>query len=86
MVDPKNKEHEEHKIIVNARSVIWKEEYIKYNEVVEVAFPNIRTDNDMFTVKYSKGPMDKPSGTLVEGQQVKVINGMVIDVEHTAKS
>ena len=51
MVDPKNKEHEEHKIIVNARSVIWKEEYIKYNEVVEVAFPNIRTDNDMFTVK-----------------------------------
>jgi len=86
MVNPENKGHEHHEIIVNARPTIWKEEYISYEEIVEIAFPSTRADNKMFTVKYSRGPRNRPDGTLVEGQRVKVINGMVVDVGHTDKS
>ena len=86
MVNPNNKGHEYHELIVNARPAIWKEEYISYTEVVGIAFPGTHTGNEIFTVKYSRGPRDRPDGTLTEGQRVKVINGMVIDVQHTDKS
>jgi hypothetical protein len=39
-----------------------------------------------FTVQYTRGPETKPTGTLIEGQSVKVRNGMEFDVTSTNRS
>lgn len=82
-------EHEHHtrsQIIVNARPKPWHKETISYSEVVDLAFPPPHKETEIFTVQYSRGPKENPTGTLVEGQSVKVKSGMVFDVTRTDKS
>lgn len=76
------------KIIVNGREKSWeKKDDISYDEVVHLAFDNPPTGDDVqITVQYTRGEGHKPSGTLVEGQSVKVKNGMVFDVTATNRS
>jgi hypothetical protein len=75
-------------IIVNGRERSWpKNAEISYEEVVGLAFENPPTGNDVqITVQYTRGEGHKPSGTLVEGQSVKVKDGMVFDVTATNRS
>lgn len=75
-------------IIVNARQKSWpKNEEITYDQVIKLAFDNPPTgDGVQFTVQYTHGEGHKPSGTLVEGQSVKVKDGMVFDVTGTNRS
>jgi Multiubiquitin len=40
----------------------------------------------MFTVTYRRGEGNKPEGTLVEGETVKVKEGMIFNVTATDKS
>ena len=40
----------------------------------------------MFTVTYTRGEGHKPQGTLVEGETVKVKDGMIFNVTATDKS
>lgn len=64
-----------------------KKEEISFEEVVELAFPNHpKGDGVQFTVQYSRGEGHKHSGTLVEGQKVKVKEGMIFDVTPTNRS
>ena len=74
-------------IIVNARTETVLKDDISYTEVVALAFPNPPTgDNVSFTVMYRRGHGDKPEGTLVQGQTVKVKEGMIFDVSPNNKS
>ena len=55
--------------------------------VAALAFDNPPTGEGVqFTVQYTRGQGDKPAGTLVEGQSVKVKDGMEFDVTATNRS
>jgi hypothetical protein len=75
-------------IIVNGRPKTWpKNEDITFEQVVALAFPNPPSgDGVQFTVQYTRGHGNKPAGTLVEGQSVKVKDGMEFDVTQTNRS
>ncbi|MES0020212.1 multiubiquitin domain-containing protein [Mesorhizobium sp. M0036] len=75
-------------IIVNGRAkTLPKKEEISFDEVVEIAFPGHPTgDGIQYTVQYTRGQGNKPAGTLVEGQSVKIKDGMEFDVTSTNRS
>lgn len=75
-------------IIVNGRAKSWpKNEDITFEQVVALAFPNPPSgDGIQFTVQYTRGHGNKPAATLVEGQSVKVKDGMEFDVTQTNRS
>ena len=79
------KEHtDEFQIFVNGQHRSWNKKTITYTEVVNLAFPS-HGGNEMFTVMYTHGPHNS-KGTLVDGQEVEVDNGMRFDVHRTDKS
>lgn len=75
-------------IIVNGRAKSWpKNGDISFEEVIALAFQDPpRGDGIQFTVQYTRGTGQKPAGTLVEGQSVKVKDGMEFDVTQTNRS
>jgi hypothetical protein len=75
-------------IVVNGRPNTWpKNQEISFDQVVALAFPNPPTgDGVQFTVQYTRGEGNRPAGTLVEGQSVKVKDGMEFDVTSTNRS
>lgn len=75
-------------IIVNGRQkTLPKKEELTFEEVVALAFENPPTgDGIQYTVQYTRGHGHKPSGTLVEGQSVKIKEGMEFDVTSTNRS
>lgn len=74
-------------IVVNGQKKEFAGKEISYREVVELAFENPwGNPNIIYTVTYTRGHDDKPQGTLVEGQSVKVKKGMVFNVTRTDKS
>ncbi len=75
------------KIIVNGREKTVAKEALTFQEVVALAFDNPPSGpNILFTITYRKGHGDKPEGTLVEGETLKVKDGMIINVTATDKS
>ena len=85
----KNEEHDNDKevtIIVNGREKVVKKETISFAEIVALAFENPPSENTIFTVTYRKGHGNKTEGTLVEGETVKVKDGMIFNVTATDKS
>ena len=75
-------------IVVNGRQkTVPKNELLTFDAVVKLAFDNPPTgDGVQFTVQYTRGEGNKPTGTLVEGQSVKVKEGMEFDVTPTNRS
>jgi hypothetical protein len=75
-------------IFVNGRAKsVLKNQEISFDQVVALAFTNPPTgDGIQFTVQYTRGSGNKPAGTLVEGQSVKVKDGMEFDVTPTNRS
>ena len=75
-------------IVVNGRPKKWrKNDDISFDEAVQLAFENPPTgDGVQFTVQYTRGNGNKPAGTLLEGQSVKVKDGMIFDVTATNRS
>ena len=74
--------------IVNRRAkVVPKNEELSFAELVALAFNNNPPTgpNIVITVTYSKGE-DGKQGTLLEGQSVKIKDGMVFYVTATDKS
>lgn len=81
---PENKK--EVTIIVNGREKQFPKEEISFAEVVALAFDTPHSPDTMYTVSYRRGHGNKPEGTLVEGQSVKVKDGMIFNVTATNKS
>ncbi|GAA3832575.1 hypothetical protein GCM10022226_62280 [Sphaerisporangium flaviroseum] len=74
-------------IIVNTRSHRWRDKEISFEEVVQLAYPGQpQTDQDTYTVRYSRGHDGHGSGSLTAAHSVKVKNGMVFDVVRTSRS
>lgn len=75
-------------IIVNGRQkTVAKNAELSFDQIVALAFEKPPTgDGIQYTVQYTRGHGDKPSGTLVEGQSVKVKEGMEFDVTSTNRS
>jgi hypothetical protein len=75
-------------IIVNGRpKSVPKKAELGFWDVVKLAFENPPTgDGIQYTVQFTRGHGNKPSGALVEGQTVKVKDGMEFDVTQTNRS
>lgn len=75
-------------IIINGRpKTIPKNDDLTFEEIVALAFENPPTgDGIQYTIQYSRGQGNKPTGAMVEGQSVKVKNGMEFDVTSTNRS
>lgn len=74
-------------IIVNARPKEFIGKEISFEQVVQLAFENPPFgENTVFTVTYKRGEGNKPEGSLVAGQSVRVKEGMIFNVTPTDKS
>lgn len=73
--------------IVNAREHTASAKTLTFEEVVALAFPDTPSGpNVVFTVSYRRGHGEKPEGSLLPGDSVKVKDGMVFVVSATDKS
>jgi hypothetical protein len=88
----KNKHEEqghnkEFTIIVNGRQKVVTAKELSFAQIVALAFDNPPTGpNIVFTITYRRGEGHKPEGTLVEGETVKIKDGMIFNVTATDKS
>ena len=72
-------------IIINGRKREVTDHKLTYQQVVQLAFPEGQNDaNTIYTVAYAN-PHGK-DGTLVDGQDVVVKNGMSFNVSKTSRS
>jgi hypothetical protein len=72
-------------IIVNGRQREVSGQSISYSQVVQIAFPDDQANPDIeYTVSYAN-PHGK-DGTLVNGQEVHVKEGMIFNVTKTNRS
>lgn len=79
--------NKEFTIIVNGREKVVTARELSFAEVVALAFDAPPTgQNIVFTVTYRRGEGNKPEGTLVEGETVKIKEGMIFNVTATDKS
>jgi hypothetical protein len=72
-------------IIVNGRPRRVDATQLNFEQVTEIAFPGGGGPNVMFTVTFRKGD-PKKEGSLLAGQTVAIVNGMIFDVVRTDKS
>ena len=74
-------------IFVNTRPRHVHQRRLSYWEVVRLAFPDaVPNPKILYTVTFSKGPHQNPSGNLQDKQSVFVKEGMVFDVTRTDQS
>lgn len=79
--------HHDIEIVVNGRTKTVTKKGLTFDEVVHLAFDPAPTGpNVLFTITYRRGEGNKPEGTLVQGETLKVKEGMVIHVTATDKS
>jgi len=74
-------------IIVNGRKRTVDGAAIIFRHVITLAFEPVPTGpNIEFTVTYRSGPEQNPKGSMVQGDSVHIVNGMVFNVTATDKS
>jgi hypothetical protein len=80
-------EEKEFTVIVNGRKNEVTTEHLSFDQVVALAFNPVPTGpNILFTITYRRGPRENPEGSLLEGQTVKIKDGMIFNVTQTDKS
>ncbi|MGI8495262.1 MAG: multiubiquitin domain-containing protein [Pyrinomonadaceae bacterium] len=89
--EQENKDEKDNKkevaIIVNGKQREVAKKDLSFADVVALAFDTPPTgENILFTITYRRGHGDKPEGTLIEGQSIKVKDGMIFNVTATDKS
>ena len=74
-------------IIVNGREKTWNEKEISFAQVVTLAFGTyVENGTTEYTATYKRGHGNKPEGSLVKGEIVKVKDKMIFNVTATDKS
>lgn len=74
-------------IIVNAQNKEVTSKEITFEQLVALAYPEPPTgENVSITVTYRRGEGNKPEGTLVAGESVKVKEGEIFNVRATDRS
>jgi hypothetical protein len=74
-------------IVVNGREKPWNEKEISFEQVVVLAFGaynNVETT--VYTITYKRGHGNKPEGSMVKGEVIKVKDKMILNVTATDKS
>ncbi len=79
--------HHQVSITVNTKPFEVAKEGISFEAIVALAFGSVQAgENVAFTVTYRRGQGNKPAGSLVEGESVKVKDGMIFNATKTDKS
>src|SRR5687767_14905414 len=74
-------------VIVNGEQKTVAAREITFEQLAELAFPNNpKGGNWLYTVTYRRGEGNKPEGTLVQGETVKLKEGMIFNVTATDRS
>jgi hypothetical protein len=74
-------------IIVEGTPHEWHKKKISYVEVVTLEVPDYAQHPDItYSVKFTNGPPNRPEGTLVKGESVRVKDQMVFNVSETGQS
>lgn len=75
-------------IIVNGRQHTVTTKELSFSDVVALAYDNNPPtgSNWLFTVTYRRGEGNKPEGSMVEGDSVRVHEGMIFNVTATDRS
>ena len=73
-------------IIVNGREKRVAKEEMTFVEIVALADGLPTGQFIVYTITYRRGHGSKPEGTLVEGESIKVKDGMIFNVTATDKS
>ena len=74
-------------IIVNAREHTINSNELTFEQLVSLAFPEpLAAPNVLFTITYRCGHGDKPEGSLLPGQRVRVKDGMIVNVTDTGNA
>lgn len=74
-------------VIVNGQPKSIAKDDLTYQEIVEMALGVYDSNpNISYTVLYFKGNESKPKGELVNGETLKIRNGIVINVTRTDRS
>lgn len=75
-------------IIVNAEEKTVSSDTLSFDDLVSLAYDGTPPtgDNWSFTITYRRGHGNKPTGSLVEGETVKIKDGMVFNVTGTDQS
>ncbi|MDA8128422.1 MAG: multiubiquitin domain-containing protein [Betaproteobacteria bacterium] len=74
-------------IIINGRPKEVAARELSFMEIVRLAFDDaVFNDVTIYTITFKRGHGDKSEGTLVEGESVKVKEGMIFNVARTDKS
>jgi hypothetical protein len=73
-------------IIVNGTAYEVDKERISYEELLALIEAPALPEGQRYSIQYSKGNSDKPAGTLIEGQSVKVKEDMEFDVTPANRS
>jgi hypothetical protein len=82
-----DRQHEDVTIIVNGREKTISSKELSFAQLVTLAFEIPPTgENIVFTMTYRRGQGDKPEGSLVYGEAVKIKKGMIFNVTATDKS
>ena len=86
--DQEDQPNKEIMIIVNGREkTVGIREELTFDQLVALAFDDPPTGEFIyFTITYRRGQSNKPEGILVEGETVKVKEGMIFNVTATDKS
>ncbi|MFC4943791.1 multiubiquitin domain-containing protein [Pseudonocardia sp. GCM10023141] len=74
-------------IVINARERTITDKELTFEQLVALAFPSAPTgENVLFTISFRRGHGNKPEGSLLAGETVKIKDGMVFVVSATDKS
>lgn len=74
-------------IVVNGRQREVEQRELTFEQLVGIAFPDSPVDpNAFFTITYRRGSGEKPEGTLVAGESVRIKEGMIFNVTQTVRS
>lgn len=86
--DKPEKPGHETTIIINGQEKTTTEKELSFEELVSLAYDGNPPSgpNWEFTITYRRGHGEKPEGSLVAGESVKVKEGMIFNVRATDKS
>lgn len=75
-------------IVVNGQEKTTDQKELSFDQLVSIAHDGNPPSgpNWEFSITYRRGHGDKPEGSLLPGQSVKVKDGMVVNVRSTDKS
>lgn len=83
----RGQQEKETTIIVNGRERTVTGKEVTFDQLVALAFDTPPTgENIVFTITFRRGHGDKPEGSVLEGESVKVKKGMIFNVTPTDKS